>query len=183
MVCLLWGDCMTTGQRIKEARKKAGLTQAELAKMLGVSNSFIAQYENDLRKPKIETLQRIAVELEISPTALLPDSTIESWKSGKQYGSDESIQKLFEYGYHFSDDEIELVNIYWDLNKSGREKAIERVRELGEIPRYLKPSRALGEIPRYQRPAPPESTPPAREGEATPPPDAPETPSESKQKQ
>ena len=50
---------MTTGQRIKEARKKAGLTQKELGEKLGVAYQTLAQWENDLRNPKYETLQRI----------------------------------------------------------------------------------------------------------------------------
>ena len=39
---------MTTGEKIKEARKKAGMTQAELGTLLGVSGSMIGQWENDL---------------------------------------------------------------------------------------------------------------------------------------
>ena len=49
---------MNTGEMIKEARKKAGLTQKELGKRLGVSASMIAQYENSTRKPKLETLKK-----------------------------------------------------------------------------------------------------------------------------
>ena len=46
---------MTTGEKIKEARKKAGMTQAELGALLGVSGSMIGQWENDFRHPKLET--------------------------------------------------------------------------------------------------------------------------------
>lgn len=62
---------MTTGQRIKAARKKAGLTQEDLGKKLGVSGSFIAQYETNNRNPKLETLQRIAVALETAVSELV----------------------------------------------------------------------------------------------------------------
>lgn len=51
---------MTTGECIKAARKKAHMTQATLGKELGVSASMIAQYENGARKPKYETLKKIA---------------------------------------------------------------------------------------------------------------------------
>lgn len=57
---------MTTGQRIKAARKKVGVTQEDLGKKLGVSPSFVAQYETGKRNPKIETLKRIADALSIS---------------------------------------------------------------------------------------------------------------------
>ena len=51
---------MTIGQRIKAARKKAGMTQKELAKKLDIPYQSIGQWENDQRNPKIETLQRIS---------------------------------------------------------------------------------------------------------------------------
>lgn len=51
---------MTTGERIKAARKAAGMTQKELGERLGLAFQSVAQWENDLRNPKIETLQRIA---------------------------------------------------------------------------------------------------------------------------
>ena len=62
---------MTTGQHIKEARKKAGLTQKELGEKLGVAYQTLAQWENDLRNPKYETLQRIAAALGIHPGELM----------------------------------------------------------------------------------------------------------------
>ena len=64
---------VTTGEKIKTARKKAGLTQRELGGKIGVSYQTLAQWENDLRKPKPETLQRIASALEVKWYDLLPD--------------------------------------------------------------------------------------------------------------
>lgn len=57
---------MTTGQRIQQARKKAGLSQKQLGEKLGLSASMIGQWENDLRNPKRETLERIADALNVS---------------------------------------------------------------------------------------------------------------------
>ena len=51
---------MTIGQRIRAARKKAGMTQRQLADKLGIPYQSIGQWENDQRNPKITTLQRIA---------------------------------------------------------------------------------------------------------------------------
>lgn len=50
---------MTIGERIREARKNAGLTQKELGNKIGVSGALIGQYETGIRNPKIETLQKI----------------------------------------------------------------------------------------------------------------------------
>ena len=160
---------MTTGQRIKEARKKAGLTQAELAEKLGVSSSFIAQYENDLRNPKPDTLQRIATALDISVNRLLFSDNPSLFQRNEAIflrdvlGSLSSLHHVDET----IDEAISKINeAIILLNNDGINEAVKRVEELTEIPRY-------------QATAPPESTPPARGGKDTvPPSDAPETPPE-----
>ena len=55
---------LSIAEVIREERKKAGLSQAELGKRLGVSQSMIAQYECGIRTPKIPTIRRIADALE-----------------------------------------------------------------------------------------------------------------------
>ena len=67
---------MTTGDRIRNARKKAGLTQKELGEKLGVTGSLIGIYETNRRKPKPDTLQRMADALGISYVDLLSDEDI-----------------------------------------------------------------------------------------------------------
>lgn len=62
---------MTTGERIQAARKEKGLSQQELGKRLGVSGSMIGQYENDLRNPKYDTLQKIADALGVQMGVLI----------------------------------------------------------------------------------------------------------------
>lgn len=127
---------MTVGEKIRAARIAAGMTQKELAYLLDVSYVNISQYENGKRNPKYSTLEKIAQELDIDPITLLPDSSVESWQSGRSYGAGESVDKILDYGYRISDDEMHLVNLYWQLNKSGKRKAIERMEELTEISRY-----------------------------------------------
>ena len=53
-------DNMDIGEQIRNHRKKAGLSQKELEKKLGVSQQHIAQYENGKRIPKLETLIKIS---------------------------------------------------------------------------------------------------------------------------
>lgn len=65
---------MTTGQRIRLARKNAGLTQKALGEKLEVSYQNIAQWENDLRNPKLKTLHCIAAALNIDVDELLPQA-------------------------------------------------------------------------------------------------------------
>lgn len=54
---------MTMGELIQARRKEAGMTQAELGEKMGISGAAVAQWENNLRKPKKETLSRITSAL------------------------------------------------------------------------------------------------------------------------
>lgn len=48
------------GKRIVELRKRQGLTQAELAKAMGISRSALSLYEIEKREPDIETLSKLS---------------------------------------------------------------------------------------------------------------------------
>lgn len=61
---------MTTGQRIKAARKAQHMTQSELAAKLGIPYQSISQYERDLRKPKHGTILKLANALNVMPDEL-----------------------------------------------------------------------------------------------------------------
>lgn len=54
------------GIGIKNARLTVGITQAELARRLGVTPQAISQYERGGKKPKIETIKKIADALGVS---------------------------------------------------------------------------------------------------------------------
>ena len=66
----------TIAQKIKSARKKAGLTQQELGNRLGVSASMIALYETGKRAPNTETLHKIADALAVTILALIPEQKV-----------------------------------------------------------------------------------------------------------
>lgn len=75
---------------IKEARKKAGLTQAKLAQKMGCTQKDISRWENGGRKPKYETLCKIASVCNINFFYLLTNSKINV----------EQIQKLSEFSLY-----------------------------------------------------------------------------------
>jgi transcriptional regulator with XRE-family HTH domain len=54
------------GIGIKNARLTVGITQAELARRLGITPQAISQYERGEKKPKIETIKKIADALGVS---------------------------------------------------------------------------------------------------------------------
>ena len=60
----------STGMRIRYFRKKAGLTQKELAEKIGLSDSALRNYELGNRKPDRDTLTCIADALQVSYYAL-----------------------------------------------------------------------------------------------------------------
>lgn len=86
----------------KELRKAAGLSQAEMAKRLGISRSTVGMYETGQREPDFETLEVIAdffnVDVDYligrtNKTTVLPNSV------GGYYLNEETAQmaqKLFE---------------------------------------------------------------------------------------
>lgn len=69
------GDKMPTlGENIKSARKKAGLTQKELAERINKGFSTVQKYEMDIIVPSIETFRRIAESLNTSIASLACDT-------------------------------------------------------------------------------------------------------------
>ncbi len=66
---------MTFGEKIKEARRNARLSQDELAMKLSVSRSAIAKWESDKGMPDIQNLKSLAAVLNISLDYLLNDGT------------------------------------------------------------------------------------------------------------
>ena len=55
-----------TGQILEEARKKAHLTQSELAERIGANKSYISRIENGKTEPKVSTFYRIVNALGLS---------------------------------------------------------------------------------------------------------------------
>lgn len=136
---------MTTGERIKLARKNANVTQAELATKLDIPFQSISQWERDVRKPKLETLQRIATALGVSVSSLMDESTSEAFNTGMAIAKHfKDRAKALEYaqwewyGYTGSDEEKALIGAFSQLNKAGQAIAIERIKELAEIYKYQK---------------------------------------------
>ena len=69
------GSNMTLGEKIREARKQACLSQEELAVKLGVSRQAVSKWESDKGIPDIYNLKAIAKLLSVSVDYLLDDGT------------------------------------------------------------------------------------------------------------
>lgn len=65
---------MHIGEKIKAARIAARMTQADLAKILGVAYQNIGQWESGKRNPKLDTIIKIAEALGVFISDLTGDS-------------------------------------------------------------------------------------------------------------
>lgn len=61
---------MTMGERIKKLRIACGYTQIEFAKMLGITQAQVSQYESDTNTPRPSMLKKIAKALNTTTTEL-----------------------------------------------------------------------------------------------------------------
>jgi transcriptional regulator with XRE-family HTH domain len=66
-------DDKSFGQRLREARVHAGLSQSELEEISGIPKARLSRYENGHVAPSIQTLERLARALGVSEASLLGD--------------------------------------------------------------------------------------------------------------
>ncbi len=66
-------DEKSFGQRLREARIRAGLSQSELEERSGIPKARLSRYENGHVAPSIQTLERLAAALGVSEASLLGD--------------------------------------------------------------------------------------------------------------
>ena len=59
------------GSRIKKYREIRGLTQVQLSKMLGISNSRVSNWEQGINRPDADIIADICRVLNVSPSELL----------------------------------------------------------------------------------------------------------------
>lgn len=64
---------MTLGQKLKEIRKKFGLSQEQLAEIMNVSRQAITKWESDIGLPDVSNLQELSKVFGITVDYLLND--------------------------------------------------------------------------------------------------------------
>ncbi len=162
---------MTIGERIKEARKRAGFTQKELANQIEAATGTVQQYELGKRQPRLEQLQAIATALGVSVGHLLGQEServiipgrlkfveVNDPESGFiRYNIEAADQEAFDYGLQILENAgisvqshipQALVLAAMDkLNYDGQQKVVERAEELTEIPRYRRQDGPVGVSP------------------------------------
>jgi transcriptional regulator with XRE-family HTH domain len=66
-------DERTFGQRLRETRVRAGMSQSDLEEVSGIPKARLSRYENGHVAPSIQTLERLAKALKVSEASLLGD--------------------------------------------------------------------------------------------------------------
>lgn len=64
-------ECEPLGERLRRLRRRVGLTQKELAAIVGVSHTLVGQIEGGRLQPSVATLARLATALGVSPCYFL----------------------------------------------------------------------------------------------------------------
>ena len=104
---MLIQDFRAIGNRLLAIRKKAGLTQAELAERAGLADRTDADIERGTANMRIDTLQRICGALHITPDEILtkaPDSL-----SDKR---EELLKRLEQCTSHEQETAMTLLEVY-----------------------------------------------------------------------
>lgn len=196
---------MTTGQLIRTARKKTGMTQSELAQKLNIPFQSVSQWERDIRNPKYDTIKRIATALGVEWTELVPvdeqgaaiaahviekagltvkdeDGNIIHQGDGRKWRKMTDAEQYRAGFLQFHSDEDRIAYFYRLLNEDGKLAAgVCFFKHLdkdawGEVADYVL---SLSENTLYQRTESPQSPPSPQEGkDTTPPPEGGEGPPE-----
>lgn len=116
---------MSFGTRLKARREQLGITQPQLAEMLGVSKGAIGNYETDANSPKATILFKVFDVLKCDANYLFQDEMGNSYPMKVSYDEYESIKKYRNLDDHGK----ELVN--FTLNKET--ERIEKYGKLGEV--------------------------------------------------
>lgn len=98
---------MGIGSKIKELRKRQGITQGALARRIGVTPAAVGNYECDVSFPKEEVLMRLFGALDCTPNELFG---AESSLNIREYAHLRKYRELDDLGRErvdaFTDEEI-----------------------------------------------------------------------------
>jgi transcriptional regulator with XRE-family HTH domain len=108
---------LSLGRRIVDYRKRAGISQKELAQMVGIKPSSLSYYERGKREPNVLILIGLAKALRITGDALL----------GVEPQPDLIAQNR---------DEAAVLRVFRSMNRLGQQKTLEYTSDLSEIPKY-----------------------------------------------
>ncbi len=99
---------MNLGERIKESRKRKGLTQRQLADLIGVKHNSISNWENNQNKPDPDTLELLCGALDVSPSYLLGYNSYSSEKKMTNFHAFIHEFEKYESIYNIRTNQVEI---------------------------------------------------------------------------
>ena len=116
------------GEKIRKARKALGLTQRQLAQLLGVSNTSVSNWEKGLSRPDADMIQMLCTHLRLQPNDFYAATKTEQAPAepGKRPVSDEDIKfALFGGSGEITDamfDEVKRFAAFLQQRESGKKE-------------------------------------------------------------
>lgn len=113
---------MIISENIKRIRKERGITQKKLGELCGIAEPNIRKYENGKQIPRVETIEKIASALRVTPFDLMG---FDYWdqknpNAEREYSAHEGILKYLEsLGYKVDDSGITNQGGNYILTKDG----------------------------------------------------------------
>ena len=86
----------TMGMLIASLRKAQGMTQAELAERMQVTDKAVSKWERDLSCPDIQSLPKLAEVLQVSAEELLQGAVLSAAAAGKSVSWLEKINSIVD---------------------------------------------------------------------------------------
>lgn len=124
---------MDIGSKIRDTRKKRGLSQVEVAQAAKIAVNSLRLYESNKRQPRLEQLQAIADALGVDINWLVNGQTLEQ--------RDQAIKDHISRRFTEAELDKRLRGSYDTLTLEGKEKAVDSVEIIAGNPAYQKPKK------------------------------------------
>lgn len=139
---------MTVGERLKQLRENAGLSQVDLASKLNISKQNLYKYENDIiTNIPSDKIEEAAVILNTSPSYIMGWVKYDERTSGKE-ASDDKVIKLAQNLLKFHGSGKQLMDNYEQLSDINKKKVVDysesllKVQKMEEEQLHLMPDAA-----------------------------------------
>lgn len=141
------------GNKIKQLRSERGITQGELAKVLGVSASTIGMYEQNRREPDIATLNKLSKYFHVSIDYLLDKTDIPIPYSGDYLEYEDVFYGMLKKnGYDYKKTAREYYAFESDVSKQDPSEPATAEEDFADIAMQSKAKKLLTRLPLYNIP-------------------------------
>ena len=122
------------GERIKELRRIAGLSQEELGRRVGVQRAAINKYEKGtVTNIPIPTIEKLASTFDVSPTYIV------GWEDTESNPLATEVKVLQGVKRFYGDDVIDLIETYMELSPAGKRRVFSYIHDMWKL--YSKDSK------------------------------------------